>query len=265
MFISSFIIFSKIVTLFDRDIMIENIIFHTHVIPTVDEFNSMTFQLSLTPLNYTVMLTKELRRYLGHPYSKCNNYQGEGHPFNGSSHIHCYRQCIREYIKRNMSCVPLIIDNLIHEMDFTSYESEVCSLKNDSIEMQGKVESNIRQKCLDLCPEDCVKVEYSSVIRKSENHFGTQNWFDTKETDRKIEKHILWDTSRPIIVYNEESLMSFTDYVIYCGGLMGLWFGKSVKDIFVWIIESRIWHLIWMKINYCKSQTPVISFHDNYN
>ena len=51
-----------------------------------------------------------------------------------------------------------------------------------------------------------------------------------------------------MFVYIEEPVLTFTQFVVNCGGLMGLWFGKSVKDLIVWFMEvkasNRINHII---------------------
>ena len=58
--------------------------------------------------------------------------------------------------------------------------------------------------------------------------------------------------------------MSFIEYLCYCGGLLGLWFGTSAKDLFIWIIETRIWGKIWRKIiSFISiSKTSVIEIKD---
>jgi hypothetical protein len=64
-----------------------------------------------------------------------------------------------------------------------------------------------------------------------------------------LERSLVLDSTQPMFVYNEESVLSFTEYLCYCGGLIGLWFGTSAKDIIVLLDESRIWIAISTKIN----------------
>ena len=59
--------------------------------------------------------------------------------------------------------------------------------------------------------------------------------------ERPIDRRILWDTNKPMLSYIDSPDMSFTDYVVYCGGLLGLWFGQSLKDIILLSID-------WFKI-----------------
>ena len=49
-----------------------------------------------------------------------------------------------------------------------------------------------------------------------------------------------------MFVYSEEPVMSFSDYLVNCGGLKGLWFGTSAKDLITFIIDIGQ----FKKINY---------------
>ena len=40
----------------------------------------------------------------------------------------------------------------------------------------------------------------------------------------------------------KNQFMSLSDYLVNCGGLMGLWFGTSAKDIITFIINSEIFN-----------------------
>ena len=225
----------------------------------MDQFNFISNTFKKSELNYTIILRKKRREYLGHPYSnKCIKYKDNGQPFEPNSHIQCYRQCIREYTKKHKNCVPFFIDNLIHEKDFISDDTEVCPQEYGLDSYQLELKSKISQKCLDLCPKDCLNVEYSSYLRKPEIHFGTKQLYAIPFNERTFEKRLIWDTSQPMLSYKEEPIMLFTDYLIYCGGLMSIWFGTSAKDLFILIIESRIWRLIWDKVNICRFQTSVV-------
>ena len=56
-----------------------------------------------------------------------------------------------------------------------------------------------------------------------------------------LERSLVSDSTQPMFVYNEESILSFTEYMCYCGGLIGLWFGTSAKDIVFILIRFRFW------------------------
>ena len=107
-----------------------------------------------------------------------------------------------------------------------------------------------------MCPKDCFNVEYYSTIKRTENYVDNQHWFDypkieppivsgirTQKHDnnfkeRPVERRIVWDTSKPMFAYIDEPVMTFTQYLVYCGGLMGLWFGQSLNDLIQLMIRS---------------------------
>ncbi len=69
------------------------------------------------------------------------------------------------------------------------------------------------------------------------------------------EKNIVWDSTQPMFIYKEEAVMSFTDYLCYCGGLLGLWFGTSAKDFIYFILNVQY------KIKICKLFTYIIHLY----
>ncbi len=44
--------------------------------------------------------------------------------------------------------------------------------------------------------------------------------------------------------------MTFTEYLCYCGGLFGLWFGTNANQVLNYVMNSRNWTLL--KDNLCK-------------
>ena len=45
-----------------------------------------------------------------------------------------------------------------------------------------------------------------------------------------LELHqLIWDSNEVMIAYIDEPVMTFTDYLVFCGGPMGLWFVVSHK------------------------------------
>ena len=90
-----------------------------------------------------------------------------------------------------------------------------------------------------LCPKECLKEEYSYRIRESNSRSGIDYWL-IQDEKRFYSKSIEWDSSEPMFVYTEEPVMSLSDYLVNCGGLMGLWFVTSAKDIIAFIINSEV-------------------------
>jgi hypothetical protein len=35
--------------------------------------------------------------------------------------------------------------------------------------------------------------------------------------------------------------MSFTEYLCYCGGLLGLWFGSNAYQVISYVMDARNW------------------------
>ena len=213
------------------------IIFHSQPIYHSKE---MTMIDSKKPLNYTILLTKTKRLYLGPPYSQCNHYRSDTkRPFNIErpvSHMQCYRHCLRGFAQNNnqTNCTPLFIDKMISEFDFFTEEKEICTFEKRLIFEALVIEENIQKKCLQLCPRDCLIVDYSYDIRRSDSEMDF-----LFKTNNRSEVSIVWDSRQPMLSYIEESVLSFTDYLVICGGLLGLWFGTNAKDLFIKIIESR--------------------------
>ena len=160
-----------------------------------------------------------------------------------SSQTQCYRNCLKQLYKTRFNCVPLFVDKLLHESDInylTNNENKLCETSPQMLKHIRNIESNI---CRNKCPDDCRKVYYSSVKRKSNSTdiiFGQQNF-------GPLHRRFVWD-SHPMLTYIEEPVLTFTQFVVNCGGLMGLWFGKSAKDLIVWLTElkasTRINHII---------------------
>ena len=73
-----------------------------------------------------------------------------------------------------------------------------------------------------------------------------------------IVKRLIWDANQPMFVYNEESVMTFNQYLFYCGGLIGLWFGTSAKDIVVFLAESQFWIMISTKIHLFMNRGDIV-------
>jgi hypothetical protein len=46
---------------------------------------------------------------------------------------------------------------------------------------------------------------------------------------RNINTRSLWDTTSPTLYYIETTVLSFIEYLCYCGGLFGLWISNDGK------------------------------------
>jgi hypothetical protein len=66
--------------------------------------------------------------------------------------------------------------------------------------------------CSGLCPINCIEDEF--VITK-----GSKTISDYPDLE------LIWDDSKPLIMYEETPVITFTDYFCYMGGLFGMWFG----------------------------------------
>ena len=96
-----------------------------------------------------------------------------------------------------------------------------------------------------LCPPECHVVDYTYTIRTVETNFDNELWHMTNKSDRYYRRTIVWDSTQPMFVYREESVLSFTDYLCYCGRLLGLWFSTNAIGLFTQLINSQIWIKFW--------------------
>ena len=160
------------------------------------------------------------------------------------SYIECYRKClIHQYIKQ-CNCVPYIIDNFITEYDLTYDETKRCSTNPENIVNRRPMEKIFINKCSKECSKECFRVDYSSEVKERSIYFSNQNWFDSYYYKRPSKRSVIWDSYEPMFAYIDEPVLTFTQYLVYCGGLMGLWFGQSLKDLFSLIIDKTFWRSI---------------------
>ena len=233
---------------------IRKIIIHSQVIPTYYEINvrhDFDFVEEYNPKNYTFSVIRSSRQYLGSPYGQCSDYRDS----DSKSRQQCYRKCFRDNYVKNKHCIPLFIDHFISELDSIPNSTQLC-LKKDT-----EFEPKLIEKCKDLCPKECLRVEYYYYkITESDWKVGiTRDILLRREREEKEELFQLfqsidwkfkWDSSEPMFVYTEEPVMSLSDYLVNCGGLMGLWFGTSAKDIITFIIESQFVKKLTRLVNY---------------
>ena len=215
--------------------VITKIIIHSGVIPPYHDIN-VKFDFDLlnqnyikVSQNYTFSVIRSSRQYLGSPYGQCSDYRDS----DSKSRQLCYRKCFRNNIEKIFQCIPLFVDYYVSELDSIPNTTKLCS------KSLKEFEPKLRDKCMKLCPKECLREEYSYRMIESDSRFGIDYWLRLDERKRIYSKLFQWDSSEPMFVYTEEPIMSLSDYLVNCGGLMGLWFGTSAKDIIAFIIESE--------------------------
>ena len=206
--------------------------------------------------NNTIAIRKTTKQYLSEPYGQCTDYGSGGQTLDAISHIHCYRLCLRRRFQTLLKCDLSFVDNIIHESDFANHDNNqsLGKCSDNLVDEYKAIEREVRKQCLSLCPKDCFKVEYSYRIVRTETHFGNQEWIDNYGTNisTEIPNHpyyyryritsleVMWDSNEVMIAYIDEPVMTFTDYLVFCGGLMGLWFGMSVNNLILIVINVSV-------------------------
>ena len=226
-------------------ITFKQILLHSQPFPHYKELIATMGDSKPVSENYTLFVTKTLRTYLEPPYGECNSYSSRTYqPFNASSHMECYRLCIRDFYEKLFNCVPLFIDDSMIESDFLTTNKTLCSFKT-LMNFKNLTENQTHIQCTKYCPKDCLTVDYSSVMKSTDIRIGNEFWYNLNESERYYRKSLIWDSTQPMFAYNEESVMSFTDYLVNFGGLIGLWFGTNAKNFIIWLIETQFWIKIW--------------------
>ena len=175
-------------------------------------------------------MIRSSQQYLGSPYGQCFDYRDS----DSKSRQQCIRKCFRDNHEKKFQCIPLFIDYFVSELDFIPNTTQLCS------ESHKEFEHKIREKCLNMCPKECLRVEYSYRITESDSRTGIDHWLRQERRQKLYSKSIEWHKSEPMFAYNEEPVTTFSDYLVNCGGLMGLWFGTSAKDLITIFIESEL-------------------------
>ena len=244
---------------YDETLGVKNILLHSQPVPNFDELPLVDLKVSSD--NYSIVVTKNLRQYLEPPFGECSIYsKNSGQPFNASSHMQCYRLCLGNFAERLLNCTPLLIDGSFSELDFPTNETNLCLFKEYKQFDESKRIKQLIEKCKNLCPIDCQTVDYSYSVHRTDTQIGNEFWYNLSESERYYRKSLIWDSTQPMFAYNEESVMSFIDYLVDCGGLTGLWFGTNAKDLIILIIGSQFWTKILHKIKvYLNLRTPVVN------
>ena len=182
--------------------------------------------------NYSIVVKKSSHQYMSSPFGQCYDYVPNKLTYHSMSYIECYRKClIHQYIEQ-YNCVPYIIDNFITEYDLTNNETKMCSTNTENVMNRRPIEEIFVNKCSNECPKECFRVDYSSEVKERSTYFSNQVWLNSYSNDRSVQRSVVWDSYEPMFAYIDEPVLTFTQYLVYCGGLMGLWFGQSLKDLF---------------------------------
>ena len=114
---------------------LKNIILHSQPVPNFQEIPSVDQLISSG--NYSLVITKIFRQYMEPPFGECSNYRPNIYQyFNASSHMQCYRQCLRHFGEKHYNCTPLLIDGSFNELDFPTNDNTFC--KNEIFSKNSK-------------------------------------------------------------------------------------------------------------------------------
>ena len=224
------------------------ILLHSQPIPHLKEM-SIDYKISY---NCSLLVTKTKRLHLEPPYSQCSHYRSDTkRPFNALSHMQCYRHCLRSFAQNNnqLNCTPFLIDDMITELDFFTEKNIYCKTEKRVLFNKLVFKEDVLKKCYNKCPNDCLTVDYSYVAQRRDSEMNY-----LLETSNRSEVSIVWDSRQPMLSYIEESVLSFTDYLVNCGGLLGLWFGTNANDLFIKLIELKIISKLWLHFKILISQ-----------
>ena len=166
---------------------------------------------------------------------------------------------LRNFAERLYNCTPLLIDGSFNELDFPTNDNTLCGFEKFKAFEENKLKNNLISECKKFCPIDCKTVDYSYSVHKTDTQIGNEFWYNLTESERYYRKSLIWDSTQPMFAYNEESVMSFTDYLVDCGGLIGLWFGTNANDLIIWLIEWSLWTKIWNKVQQYLGMRTVVT------
>jgi hypothetical protein len=208
----------------------------------------------------TFKLRGTKRIYIENWKEVCSHYDSNNRPFDAISRSLCLRKCYQKYCQKKFRCSPLIIKSIISSIDEENNELKFCSKELNDLCDEEINRQNIRNQCLKYCLKDCIDFE----IKLTNSMDIIRSYRSNEDTNDFKEVQIFWDKNYPLISYIETAVMSFTEYLCYCGGLLGLWFGTNAYQIISYIMDSRNWisikHklqtfvrilslMIWQKIN----------------
>jgi hypothetical protein len=140
----------------------------------------------------------------------------------------CLRKCYQNYCQKRLRCSPLVINEIISSIDEEENEPKFCSKRENDLFNELINENNSTNQCLKYCPKDCFKFDVQTTL------LGYIDSTLTKECSTDLrEVQLFWDKNYPLISYIETPVMTFTEYLCYCGGIFGLWFGTNANLVSV--------------------------------
>ena len=210
----------------EKETRMDRMLFHQTAIPNANIFTKYK-PIMLSSTNYEILLRKSSHKYMKWPFGQCIEYDVPNErTFNAMSQIECHRKCLAHKYNKNGKCLPRFVDNMMTEFDNIDNRTEICSQYFDFKDI-----SLLSKECLLICPEECFQVEYWSTMKETE--LGKYRSLHERNVrhEEAVERRIVWSSSEPMFAYIDEPVLTFTAYLVYCGGLMGLWFGQSLKDL----------------------------------
>jgi len=193
-----------------------------------------------------ILIRRTIFKYLEYTPEGCSYYQSNDMPFNASSHTLCVNKCLINISMKLLHCVSDAIDISFHHDNYNNDSVLICNPRER--EFNFSFYKYIENKCLKICPKDCYFVEYYWDLKPIEYQITNQSLNVTKNIFLNSTIILKWDENSPVYEYEEQCVLSFTDYLCYCGGLFGLWFGTNAKDFIIWLIERPFCLLFWIKL-----------------
>ena len=243
------LIFEQIYHVLDKTFIVLSTVLHHDIYPdykAVSDYFEMDIKINTTSL---IRKAKHIR--LGQTFSNCRDKNDKFRIDNSEtprSHIHCYRRCLLTEAYSKFNCFIPFLDFTIHQLDQDYFKdfnvSDICKYEEyNRFEIIRKT-TKINELCVNRCPRQCVNVMYHQENIDSDSLSGNSYWFNKSRHDRLCSKRLMWDISQPGYAYIEEAKMTFTDFLVNLGGLMGLWYGLNAHTIIVNIInifQQTIW------------------------
>jgi hypothetical protein len=180
------------------------------------------------------------RLYIENGKQSCIDYDSNNRPFDAISRSICLRKCYQKYCQKKFRCSPLIINAIISSIDEEENQMKFCSRELNDLCDEEINRENIKNQCIKYCPKDCIDFEVKQTNNEDFSSFHEQNKNKINTNDLK-EVQIFWDKNYPLISYIETPVMSFTEYLCYCGGLLGLWFGSNAYQVISYVMDARNW------------------------
>jgi hypothetical protein len=126
------------------------------------------------------------------------------------------------------------MNQMISSIDEEKNEISFCAKEFNDLCDKSINGKNLSKECTKYCPKDCIQfdIQISDI----------KNSYLERDVDESIEETALvWDNNYPLISYMETRVMTFTDYLCFCGGLFGLRFGSNANSVLTYASNIRNW------------------------